>query len=118
MQLSFWKYAAEHRDELAVVDPDGTETTFGALLDQSNALVHGLRAHGLQPRDCVAFMLPNCTEVLALFMAAAQAGWYITPINWHLAAPEIAYIFDDCAARALVCHERLTEMVPDELFIK
>ena len=110
MELSFWKYAAEHRDEVAVVDPDGTETSFGALLDQANALVHGLRAMGLAPRDCVAFAAPNCAEVLALFMAAAQAGFYITPVNWHLAAPEIAYIFEDSGAKAIVCHERLGEL--------
>lgn len=110
MQLSFWTYAAEHRDAIAVVDPDGKETSFGELLDQSNALVHGLRALGLQPRDCVAFALPNSAEVLALFMACAQAGWYITPINWHLAAPEIAYIFQDSGAKAIVCHQRFADL--------
>jgi long-chain acyl-CoA synthetase len=110
MELSFWKYAGEHRDEIAVVDPDGKETSFGELLDTSNALVHGLRDHGFQPRDCLAFVLPNCTEVLAVFMAAAQAGWYVTPINWHLATPEIAYILQDCEAKAVVCHEQLAEI--------
>ena len=30
--------------------------------------------------------------MLELYLAATQAGLYITPINSHLAAPEIAYI--------------------------
>jgi long-chain acyl-CoA synthetase len=110
MELSFWKFAAENRDAVAVVDPDGSETSFGVLLDQANALVHGLRALGLQPRDCVAFALPNSAEVIALFMAAAQAGWYVTPVNWHLAAPEIAYILQDCGAKAVICHHRFADL--------
>src|SRR5262249_12085714 len=35
-----------------------------------------------------------------------QAGWYLTPINWHFTAPEIAYILSDCEARAFFVHER------------
>ena len=36
-------------------------------------------------------------------MAALQGGMYLTPINHHLTAYEIAYIVQDCGARVLVC---------------
>ena len=109
-EIGFWKHATSHRDALAIVDPDGAETTFGELLDQANQLVHGLRALGLQPGRSIAFLAPNGREVLALFMAAAQAGLYLTPINWHLKAPEVAYILEDSGAQALVASERVAEI--------
>ena len=102
--ISFWKHAGEHPDAIAVIDHDGNETTFGALHAGANQLVRGLRALGLQRRDAVAILLPNCPEVLQIFMAVAQAGWYLTPINNHLAAPEIAYILRDCGAAAFIAH--------------
>jgi long-chain acyl-CoA synthetase len=57
----------------------------------------------------VAVVLDNCVEMLELFMAAAQAGWYLTPINHHLAPPEIEYIIKNCGARAVVCSARFAE---------
>lgn len=103
---SFWKFADAHPTALAVVDPDGTETTAGTLLAGANQIVHALRALGLQPDDCVAMMLPNCREVFEVFMAVAQAGFRVAPINWHLTAPEVEYILRDSGAKALFASER------------
>ena len=41
-----------------------------------------------------------------MYLAALQGGWYYTPVNWHFAAPEIAYIIADSEARAFFVHER------------
>jgi long-chain acyl-CoA synthetase len=109
-QLGFWQHAAVHPSHLAVVDPAGRETSAGDLLAAANQVVHGLRALGLGRGDCVAVLLPNGVEVYEIFMAAAQAGWYITPINWHLTGPEIAYILADCGAKALVGSARAAEV--------
>jgi long-chain acyl-CoA synthetase len=108
-RLGFWHHAQQHPSQIAVVDVDGRETTAGELLASANRAVHGLRHLGLQPGDCVAVVLANGREVFELYMAAAQAGWYLTPINWHLTASEIAYILRDSGARALVCSERFAE---------
>jgi long-chain acyl-CoA synthetase len=103
---SFWTLAEADPDSPAVVDPDGRGITYGDLYAEANRLVHGLRALGLEPGDGIATVLPNGIEMLALYFAALQAGWYITPINHHLVGPEIAYIVDDCEADVLVVHER------------
>ena len=47
--------------------------------------------------------------MIAAFMAATQAGWYLTPINHHLVGPEIAYIVNDCEAKAFIGDERFAE---------
>jgi long-chain acyl-CoA synthetase len=109
--LGFWTLAQQQPDALAVVDPDYGEVTRGELLASANQLVHGLRELGLKEGDVIATVLPNGTAMLELFMAATQAGWYVTPINFHLAAPEIAYIVGDCEAKALFSHERFADLV-------
>jgi long-chain acyl-CoA synthetase len=104
--LGFWKIAQEDPDRTALIDPSGTHVSYGELFAEANRLVHGLRALGLRTGDGVAAVLPNGTELLSLYFAAMQAGWYLTPINHHLVGPEIAYIVNDCDAGALVVHER------------
>jgi len=105
----FWNYAQRDPARLALVDPSGREISRGELLATSNRLVHGLRKLGLDKGDCVAAVLPNGAELVELYLAVAQAGMYLVPINWHLTAPEIAYILSDSEAKVFVAHERLAE---------
>jgi len=107
--LGFWKIAQESPDRLAVVDPDGAETTYGEVLAMANQIVHGLRSLGLEKGDGVTVVLANGLPMIAAFMAAAQAGWYITPINHHLVGPEIAFIVNDCEAKVFIGDERFAE---------
>jgi len=108
-ELGFWKYAAEHPDSVAVIESDGSKTSAGELLQGANQVVHGLRALGLQAGDCVAMALPNSAPVLELFMAIAQSGLYLVPVNWHLTAPEIAYILRDSQTKAFVGSAAIAE---------
>lgn len=100
--MRFWGLAAKDPDRVAVVDPDGRETTAGELLARANRIVHGLRALGLEGGDNVAVVLPNGHEYLAVYLAVMQAGMYMTPVNNHLAGPEIGYILKDCEAGVVV----------------
>lgn len=108
-ELGFWNFAQANPDAVALIGPDGTQLTRGELHARCNRLVHGLRALGLQPGDCVATVLPNDTPMLELYLAAAQAGWYLTPINHHLTGAEIGYILRDSDARALVVDARFAD---------
>ena len=102
----FWNYAAKDPSALALVEPDGREWTRGELVASCNRIVHGLRALGLGKGDVVAAVLPNDAAIIELYLAVAQAGMYLVPVNWHLTAPEIAYIVQDSEAKVLVAHER------------
>ena len=88
--MGFWNFARRDPSKLALVDPDGREWSRGELLTECNRLVHGLRDLGLEHGDCIAVVLPNGAPLLATYLAALQAGWYLVPINWHLTAPETA----------------------------
>jgi long-chain acyl-CoA synthetase len=104
-ELGFWEVAQRDPGRLALVDHDAAEMTAGELLAQSNRVVHGLRALGVSPGDAVAAVLPNSAALVELYLAAMQSGIYLVPINFHLAASEIAYIVSDSEARAVVCSE-------------
>ncbi|MEV5408073.1 acyl-CoA synthetase [Thermopolyspora sp. NPDC052614] len=104
--LGFWRLAQADPAWIAAVDPDGTEYTAGELLARANRLVHGLRDLGLRPGDGLCGLVPNGVDGLTLYLAATQAGWYYTPVNWHLTGPEIAYILQDSEAKAFFAHER------------
>jgi long-chain acyl-CoA synthetase len=108
--LGFWALAQADPDHLALVTPDGDGVAAGDLLAGTNQLVHGLRAQGLQVGDVVAAVLPNGREFIELYLAVLQAGWYLVPINHHLAGPEIAYIVDDSEAKAFVAHSRFADV--------
>ena len=108
--VGFWKLAQEDPSRVAVIEPDGRETSAGALLRAANQVVHALRARGLGRGDTIAAVLGNEVAMLELFLAAWQAGWYLTPINGHLAAPEIAYIGEDSGAKVVVRSDRTAEV--------
>jgi long-chain acyl-CoA synthetase len=105
----FWNYAAKDPSKLALVEPNGREWTRGELVASCNRIVHGLRALGLGKGDVVAAVLPNDAAIIELYLAVAQAGMYLVPINWHLTAPEIAYIVQDSEAKVFVADERFGE---------
>ena len=104
--LGFWRRALAEPGWIAAIEPDGTQHTAGDLLERVNQLTHGLRAQGLQAGDGIALLAPNGITALEVYLAALQAGWYFTPVNWHFTVPEIAYIVRDCEAKAFFVHER------------
>jgi long-chain acyl-CoA synthetase len=104
--VGFWNRAEQDPEWIAVVEPDGTEIRAGELLGRVNQVTAGLRAAGLQPGDGIAALLPNGSAALEVILAALQAGWYLTPLNWHFTPPELAYIVSDCEAKAFFAHER------------
>ncbi len=107
--LNFWERAAANPGHVAVVEPDEHEVTAGDLLASVNQMTHGLRQLGLRTGDAIAAVLPNSLQAYEIFLAMQQAGWYLTPINFHNVGPEIAYILQDCEARAFFAHARFAE---------
>jgi long-chain acyl-CoA synthetase len=105
--LGFWRIAERDPSRLALVDPGGRRIAAGELRAAANRLVHGLRALGLRPGDAIATVLPNGAPMIELYLAAAQAAWYLVPVNHHLTAGEIAYIVRDSGAKAFVGSERV-----------
>ena len=109
----FWRRAEEDPGWIAVIDPDGTKHRAGDLLERVNQLTHALAARGLKPGDGIAALLPNGVAPVEVYLAALQAGWYLTAVNWHFTATEAAYIAADCGAKAFFVHERFAQLGTD-----
>jgi long-chain acyl-CoA synthetase len=104
--IGLWTIAARTPDRAAVIEPDGAVVSYADLAARADQFGRGLQALGLAPGSTVAGLLPNSADALALFFAALETGLYVVPLNWHLAAAEVAYILDDSEAGAFVAHER------------
>ena len=96
-------YAEIKPDAIAVHAPRG-KRTFAQLHANANRLAAALRRAGLKPGDHLAVLCPNTPEFIEIYAANLRSGFRITPINWHLSAPEVAYIVSDCQAKAFIAH--------------
>ncbi len=94
---------------LAIASQRGNRT-YGELNAHANQLVRVLRAGGIRAGDSIAVMCSNRPEFAEIYSAALRAGLRLTPINWHLQADEVAYIVDNCEARAFVAEARVAEV--------
>ena len=112
-EIGLWAIARATPDLTAVIDPGGKTVSYAELAALADQYGRGLQALGLRPGATVAGQLPNSIEALALYFAAAQTGLYIVPVNWHLTAPEVAYILSDSGAAALVAHERFADVAAE-----
>jgi long-chain acyl-CoA synthetase len=108
-ELGFWEMAEKHPDQIAIVDADHNTITFKELAIATNQVVHGLRSLGLQRGDTIALLSNNSIPMLQTTLGASQTGIYVTPINWHLTAHEVAYIVEDCQAKAFFGSESFAE---------
>ncbi len=105
--FGFRYFANRSPSALAVVEAAGREWARDELLDLADRIASALLGAGLERGDVVAIVAPNCIEFLAVHLAALEAGFYVVPVNWHLAEPEIAYILANSGAKAVFAHARL-----------
>src|SRR4051812_3918854 len=99
-------------DRAALVIGDGEVVLSYAELDgRSNQVARALRALGIGVGDTVAVMVENCEQFFEVWWGAMRTGLYLTPINWHLTAPEVEYLISDSDARALVYTGKLADIV-------
>ncbi|MGH6986074.1 MAG: AMP-binding protein [Caulobacteraceae bacterium] len=103
MSAALW--AREKPTQTAIFDRFG-ETTFFELNAQANRVTRLLRVHGLKAGDAVALLASNRAEFAEVLSGCLRGGFRITPVNWHLNAEEVAYIINDCEAKALFAEAR------------
>ena len=106
MAPAFW--ARRQPDKVAIHEMSGATRTFGDLNAQANRIARLLRAHGLGPGDSVALVCPNRAEFADVLFGCQRAGLRMTPVNWHMTPEEIAYVIDNCEAKALFADVAVT----------
>ncbi|MCO7220128.1 long-chain-fatty-acid--CoA ligase [Klenkia sp. PcliD-1-E] len=95
----------------------GRACTHGELAERSDRLAAGLVALGLQPGDRVAYLGHNATEYWELFAGTQKAGLVVVPLNFRLAADEVAWILADAEVSAVLVEAELAPLLPADLAV-
>ncbi|HEV2448572.1 MAG TPA: AMP-binding protein [Candidatus Sulfopaludibacter sp.] len=90
----------------------GATLTFGDLDLRSNRLAHLFAARGLRAGDRLAVYLPNCVELIDIYLACVKLGVMFVPINILYRGREIAHILQDAEPAAVVSNEAIESPVP------
>lgn len=92
---------AEERASAIAFRFEGEETSFAAFEAGARRAAQALLALGVRPGERVAYLGKNSPRYFQALIAASKVGAVMTPVNWRLAKPEIAYILQDAGARVL-----------------
>jgi acyl-CoA synthetase (AMP-forming)/AMP-acid ligase II len=106
-------HAASRPDGVALSGPADERVPYGALHERAMRVAGLLHEAGLRRGDAVALMLPNRREFLEVTWGCQLSGLYYTPVNTHLTFDEVAYIVDDCQARALFIDASMAELAAE-----
>ncbi len=89
----------------SLIYEDGEEVreyTNVEIAKEATQLAVGLRSLGIEKGDRVIVMMLNCPEVVISYQAIARAGAIIIPVLPLLKGPEVRYIAENSAAKAVI----------------
>lgn len=110
--------AARFGDKTAVVDAtSGRRVGYRELDARAVAVAAGLTWVGVRSGDRVALLMDNSAEFLEVVFGVAKAGAVLVPINFRLAAPEVAYVLGDSGASVLVVSQRWVDLAESALLM-
>jgi acyl-CoA synthetase (AMP-forming)/AMP-acid ligase II len=108
----FFANAAAHPDRLALVDaPNRADFAFGEPQRQSygelqaevERLASALLAAGIGKDDVIVIQLPNISEFVALYFAAATIGAIVSPVAVQYRSHELSTMFRIVGPKAFIC---------------
>lgn len=113
-----WSNMVEPFLASAAADPTRTAIVFGDVqIDYAAArstvyrLARTLRDRGVRRGDKVAYLLPNCPEIVELFYAVQLVGAVAVPLNVRSVPREIAYLVQAAQADTLIFAAQYTGQV-------
>src|SRR5258708_5751042 len=90
---------------------DVREFTNMDIAREAAQLAVGLHALGIQKGDRVIVMMVNCPEVIISYQAITRAAAVIIPVMPLLKAPEVRYIAENSAAKAIITSPMLLPLL-------
>ena len=99
----FADLSEDEREQIAVIDgPSGTELSYGALVDQIDAIAGAFAAREVGLGTVVGMLCPNTPAFATVFHGLLRAGATVTTINSLYTAAEIEKQLRDSGARWFV----------------
>lgn len=102
----------------ALIYEDGEEVreyTNREIAKEATQLAAGIRKLGIEKGDRVIVMMINCPEVIISYQAIARAGGIIIPVLPLLKGPEVRYIAENSAAKAVITSALLLPLLRNTL---
>jgi long-chain acyl-CoA synthetase len=93
-------------DKIALIAGE-RRVTYRQLAAQARLLARQLRARGVARGDRVVVMLDNSPETAVAIFAVLQAGAVFSVVNPGTKLEKLAYILNNCSAKALLTEQRL-----------
>ena len=108
--LERWALYTPERVALEWV-PTGQTITYRQLHQQGLRVAAALtHRYGLKAGDRVGILAQNTLEHVLLLAAAQKTGWILTPINFRMAAAEVAHVFDDSQPALVLVQDQYTQV--------
>jgi len=95
------RHHARIRPDRVAIHFEGQRTTYGQLDRRANRVANGLIAESVGAQARIAYLSKNSPAYFDLWFGAAKADVVLVPVNFRLAAPEVAYVVDDAGAEIL-----------------
>lgn len=99
-------------DKTALVFGD-TRYTYSQANTRINHIANGLTALGIRPGDKVAFLFPNCCEIVLIYYAIQKIGAVAVPLNFRLISQEIRFLIENSDSCVLVFSPEFCDKVAD-----
>jgi len=90
---------------------DDKTYTYADLLSRTRNLAASLLERGINPGDRVAFLLPNCPEIVVCYYACFKIGAIAVPLNIRFDADLLRYVINHSGARVLISEPELFTQV-------
>src|SRR6266853_913101 len=103
--------AAQIRPNAAATAFRDRRYTWREVEDRVARLAGGLARLGLSKGGRSAILALNSDRYFEYLLAVSMAGGAVVPVNTRLAAPEIQYILEDCAAEILFIDDRFAPIL-------
>ncbi|MEL7190492.1 MAG: fatty acid--CoA ligase [Pseudomonadota bacterium] len=103
-------HAADQGDVDAFTFGDD-KITYAEIDEGSNRVANALTAMGVTKGERVSFLGKNHHLYFEALLGAAKIGAVMTPVNWRLAAPEVAYILENAGSRVVFIGDGFAEML-------
>ena len=109
--------AADSPDKTAFISRASGEVTFSQLAERTLRLANAFRQSGLGKGDVIATLLPNCIEMVELYIAAGAIGAVFQPLDFRFQGEELKNSLVNTAVKMIFCrasgvNEELESVIP------
>jgi len=106
--------SAERTPQKIALREGARELSYARLAERIDRAATGaIHDLGLKRGNTVMLLAPNCLEYVEIVAGFAEAGIAVATINPRQTAREISAIAEDCAARMVIAHPAVEELVQD-----